>query len=56
MSEDRIERIYEREMDILDEELMRGYMTQIEYDREVKLLNEEINAMYHELRHPNCRY
>ena len=39
MTEDQIERIIERKMDGLDRLLMKGKLTQAEYDREVAALN-----------------
>lgn len=46
MTEDQIERWYEREMDKLDYRLMQGKLTQAQYNRQVKTLNEEFNALY----------
>ena len=39
MTEDQIEREVERRMDALDARLMRGAISQHDYDREVHLLN-----------------
>ena len=56
MNEDQIERIYEREMDRLDEDFVSGKMTRQEYDIECKDLNHWVTEAYHSLRNPNCRY
>jgi hypothetical protein len=56
MTEEQIERWYEREMDVLDHNLMVGALSQAEYNKASKELIQEVNAMYHELRNPNCRF
>lgn len=56
MTEDQIERWYEREQDALDADLMNGRLDQKAYDQACKELNEEVNAMYHNLRNPNCGF
>jgi hypothetical protein len=40
MTEDELELIYEREMDLLDEQLINGDLTQEDYDLAVTDLNE----------------
>jgi hypothetical protein len=56
MTEESIERWYEREQDQLDADLMNGHMTQKEYDEACKELTQDVNEMYHELRNPNYRF
>lgn len=56
LTENQIERWYEREQDQLDHQLMNGDLTQEEYDRSCKELNAEVNEMYHNLRNPDCRF
>lgn len=52
MNEDQIERWYERQMNALDADLMNGFLSEGDYNKNVKELTEELNAMYHELRNP----
>lgn len=40
MTEDQIDRIYERTMDNLDRQLTKGFMTQEQYDEEVAELDK----------------
>lgn len=40
MTEDQIDRIYERHMNNLDRQLTKGFMTQEQYDEEVAELNK----------------
>jgi hypothetical protein len=56
MTEEQIERWYEREQDALDADLMNAVISQKEYDEACKELTREVNEMYHELRNPNCRF
>lgn len=56
MNEEQIERWYEREMDALDADLLSGLISQEEYNQSTKHLTQELNEMYHTLRHPNCRF
>jgi hypothetical protein len=42
MTEDQLERIYERQMDNLDRQLTKGMLTQNEYDLEVRELDNWI--------------
>jgi hypothetical protein len=51
MTEDQIERWYEREMNALDNDLMNGIIAQDEYNHSCKELNAELNEMYSDLRH-----
>jgi|DEB19_MinimDraft_3_1074340.scaffolds.fasta_scaffold19123_5 hypothetical protein len=46
MTEDQIERLYERAMDKLDLQLTKGILTNEEYDAEVLALNEWAEDMY----------
>ena len=46
MTENQIERIIERKMDILDDRLMNGQLTQQQYDREVRELNRWARKQY----------
>lgn len=46
MTEDQIERLAERKMDILDEKYWNGLLTEQEYERAVEQLNSYINALY----------
>lgn len=46
LSEDKIERAVEREMNILDRLLMRGVLTQDDYEREVRELDAWARAEY----------
>lgn len=46
MTEDQIERSAEREMDILDRLFLSGRLTQEQYDREVRELNEWCEEEY----------
>ena len=48
--EDKLERIYEREMDALDKQFMSGSITQKEYDEECNALDKWINEEYKNLR------
>lgn len=50
MTEEQIERMAERDMDKLDNLLMRGVYTQEEYDREVKELDAWVQHQYR-IRH-----
>lgn len=46
MTEEQIERAVERAMDQLDRALMRGLLTQPEYNREVSLLDKWAQSQY----------
>lgn len=46
MTEDQIERLYERVMDKLDLQLTKGILTNEEYEDEVLALNEWAEEMY----------
>jgi len=46
INEDKIERAVERKMDILDDRLMNGQLTQQQYDREVRELNRWARKQY----------
>lgn len=46
MTEDQIERLYERAMDNLDRSLMTNQIDQNQYDKEVLALNEWAEEMY----------
>lgn len=50
MTEDQIERIFEREMDKFDRMLNKGIITQDEYDEEVAALDEWANDMNRKYR------
>jgi hypothetical protein len=56
MTEEQIERWYEREQDALDADLMNAVISQKEYDKACKELAAEVNEMYHELRYPHRRH
>jgi hypothetical protein len=56
MTEEQIERWYEREQNALDAHLMSDRIDQEEYDQACKELTKEVNAIYHNLRNPNCRF
>jgi hypothetical protein len=46
VTEERIERIYERTMDKLDHELLNGLITEAQYDEEVRELDRWIRRQY----------
>jgi len=46
MTEDQIERLYERQMDQLDRLLMTNQLDQSQYDQRVAALNEWAEDMY----------
>ena len=46
INEDKIERAVERKMDILDDRLMNGQLTQQQYDREVRELDRWARKQY----------
>lgn len=50
MTEDKIERIADRQMDALDRELLSGTITQEEYDDAVKDLNEWVKEEFRLLK------
>jgi hypothetical protein len=56
MTEEQIERWYEREIDVLDHNLMVGILSQEEYNKASKELAQEVNSMYREMRNPDCRF
>ena len=49
MTEDEIEKIYERTMDKLDHELMNALIAEDEYDQQVAELDKWVDEMYREL-------
>lgn len=51
MTPDQIERTAERRMDALDARLMRGALTQSEYDREVRALHRWTERQHNAQRH-----
>ena len=46
MSEDQIERLAERKLDMIDEKYFAGLLTEEEYDRAVEQLNSYVNSLY----------
>ena len=50
MTEDQLERIYEREMDKLDRSLVKGLISQDEYDAEVLELDNWVRDQYRKTR------
>lgn len=55
MTEDQIERIYERQMDKLDRLLTKGFMTQEQYDEEVAELDNWATDMERKYRNRQYR-
>ena len=55
MTEDQIERIYERQMDKLDRLLTKGMMTNEEYNEEVSELDKWANDMERKYRNRQYR-
>jgi hypothetical protein len=49
LTEDQIERIVERETDRLDKALMKGVLTQEEYDREIIVLDKWASQQYRDI-------
>ena len=49
MTEDRIERIAEREMDVLDRALMRGNISPEDYEQLVVQLTQKVSHAYSRL-------
>jgi len=50
MTENEIEKIYERTMDKLDHELMNALIAEDEYDQQVAELDKWVDEMYREAR------
>ena len=50
MSDERIERVAETAMDLLDEQLMAGEITQHEYDEAMRRLDEWLAKQHTKLR------
>ena len=50
MTEDRIQRLAEHNMDRLDIELLNGALTQEAYDEEVRLLEQWVRDQYKTLK------
>ena len=46
MTEDQIERLAERKMDILDEKFLNGILSEQEYERAIDQLNSYISSLY----------
>ena len=46
MTEDQIERLAERKMDILDEKYLNGILSEQEYEQAIDQLNSYISSLY----------